>query len=221
MKEDAKKPAQRAPETPDDRRPERVSRRSFIRGVGGGAVTASVLPTLQRAPTAHAQPAAPKGVSVGPVSLRVNGKTHHLPRVEARTTLLDVLRNHLELTGAKPVCERASCGACTVLMDGKPVYSCAILAMDAQGHDITTVEGLAEGDRLHPVQAAFVEHDALMCGFCTPGFVLSVAALLQANQNPALEDVKHALAGNICRCGTYTRVFEAAMTAAKRMRGGA
>jgi len=196
-----------------------VSRRTFLKGIGGASVAATVIPTIR--PTKSRAQEAIKGVSVGSVTLRVNGATHTLTRVEARTTLLDALRSRLGLTGAKPVCLRASCGGCTVLLDGKAVYSCSILAMDAQGQEITTVEGLAKGDQLHPVQQAFIEHDALMCGFCTPGFIMSVTALLNENRNPTLDDVKRAVSGNICRCGTYTRIFEAALTAARRMREGA
>ena len=193
-----------------------VSRRGFLKGVGGGAVTAAVVkPTA-----AKAQEMMPKGVSAASITLNVNGETRVVPNVEARATLLDVLRNRLDLTGAKPVCQRASCGGCTVMVDGKTGYSCSMLAMDSEGRHITTVEGLAKGDTLHPVQEAFVEHDALMCGFCTPGFVVSVASLLEHNQDPSLDEIKHAISGNICRCGTYTRIFEAAQTAAKKMRGG-
>ena len=138
---------------------------------------------------------------------------------EPRHTLLDVLRNRLDLTGAKPICDRGSCGGCTVLVDGQPVYSCMMLAVDAVGKEITTIEGISDGQRLDPVQQAFVEHDALMCGFCTPGFVMSVKALLNRNPNPTLDDVKAAVSGNLCRCGTYPRVFEAALAAARMKRG--
>lgn len=196
-----------------------LSRRTFLKGIGGASVVASVLPSVR--PTAGLAHDTIKGVSMGTVTLKVNGTVHTLSRVEARTTLLDVLRYRLGLTGTKPVCLRASCGGCTIHLDGKAVYSCSILAMDAQGQEITTIEGLAHGDHLHPVQQAFIEHDALMCGFCTPGFIMSVAALLNENRNPTLEDVKRAVSGNICRCGTYTRIFEAALTAAERMRKGA
>lgn len=196
-----------------------VSRRTFLKGVGGASVAATVIPAIR--PTEGYAQDAVRGVAVGMVTLKVNGATHTLSRVEARTTLLDALRYQLGLTGAKPICLRASCGGCTVHLDGKPVYSCSILAMDAQGQEITTVEGLADGDELHPVQQAFIEHDALMCGFCTPGFIMSVTALLNENADPTLDDVKRAVSGNICRCGTYTRVFEAAMTAAERIRKGA
>ncbi|GIX06361.1 MAG: hypothetical protein KatS3mg115_0764 [Candidatus Poribacteria bacterium] len=201
-------------ESPGDRF--EISRRGFLKGLGGTAVAAAVFPKA-----AVSQEGTLRGVSVGSVTLRVNGQTHVIPRVEARTTLLDVLRNRLDLTGAKPICERASCGGCTVLLDGKAVYSCSILAMDAEGREITTVEGLASNGRLHPVQEAFVEHDALQCGFCTPGFVVAAVAFLQENPNPTLEEVKQGVSGNLCRCGTYTRIFEAVLAAAEKMRKGA
>jgi aerobic-type carbon monoxide dehydrogenase small subunit (CoxS/CutS family) len=154
------------------------------------------------------------------VTLRVNGRAHKV-QVEPRVTLLRVLRNHLHLTGAKEVCDRGECGACTVLLDGKPVYACMMLAVDAEGHEITTVEGLAKGGKLHPVQEAFIEHDAMQCGFCIPGFIMAAAGLLNENKNPTLDEVKVALSGNICRCGVYPRIFAAVLDAAKRMQGGA
>jgi aerobic-type carbon monoxide dehydrogenase small subunit (CoxS/CutS family) len=195
-----------------------LSRRSFIKGVGGTAAAGVV---LSAGPSPDAVPSdGLDGVRVANITLNVNGETQVVSGVEPRSTLLDLLRNRLEHTGAKPVCERASCGACSVLFDGSPVYSCSILALDAEGHDIVTVEGLASDDALHPVQAAFVEEDALMCGFCTPGFVVSVAALVAENDNPTLDEVKKAVSGNLCRCGTYNRVFKAAMTAARRVREG-
>jgi len=135
--------------------------------------------------------------------------------VEPRVTLLRALRNHLDLTGAKEVCDRGSCGACTVLVDGEPVASCLMLAADAVGHEITTVEGLGTPDRMTPVQAAFVEADALQCGFCTPGFVVASTALLRRNPSPTLDQIKEGLSGNLCRCGTYSRVFEAVQKAAR------
>jgi aerobic-type carbon monoxide dehydrogenase small subunit (CoxS/CutS family) len=145
-----------------------------------------------------------------PVTLTVNGKKQAVD-VDPRRTLLDLLRNDLDLTGAKKVCDRGSCGACTVLLDGKPVYSCMTLALDAEGRKVETVESLAKGDRYHPLQVAFVERDALMCGFCTPGFLMSSKALLDAKGSPSLEDVK-----NLCRCGTYPRIFEAVLEASKK-----
>jgi len=151
--------------------------------------------------------------------LRINGQTHTVD-IEARATLASVLRDQLEITGAKVVCDRGECGACTVMVDGRTAYSCTMLALDAQDKEISTIEGLADGDKLHPVQEAFIEKDALMCGFCTPGFVLSTKALLDKNNNPTLEEVKRGVSGNICRCGTYPRVFEAALAAAQKMRNG-
>lgn len=149
------------------------------------------------------------------LTLNVNG-ADRMVTVEPRTTLLNALRNHMDpaVTGPKLVCDRGACGGCTVEMDGKTVYSCMILAADAVGKKITTVEGLANGDALHPVQEAFVEHDALMCGFCTPGFVMSVQNYLKKNPHPTAAQVRAACAGNTCRCGTYPRVFEAALAAA-------
>ena len=136
--------------------------------------------------------------------------------VEPRVTLLRALRNHLGLTGAKEVCERGACGGCTVLLDGAPICACLLLAVDAVGHEITTVEGLGAPDQLSPVQAAFVECDALQCGFCTPGFVVASTALLRQNPHPSLEEIKTGLAGNLCRCGTYGRIFEAVQRAAQQ-----
>jgi xanthine dehydrogenase YagT iron-sulfur-binding subunit len=136
--------------------------------------------------------------------------------VEPRVTLLRALRNHLELTGAKEVCDRGACGACTVLVDGDPVCSCLMLAADAVGREITTVEGLGSPEKMSPVQQAFVECDALQCGFCTPGFVVASTALLRKNPAPTLDQIQQGLSGNLCRCGTYGRVFEAVQKAAGR-----
>jgi xanthine dehydrogenase YagT iron-sulfur-binding subunit len=148
-----------------------------------------------------------------PVTLRVNGQTLSL-NLEPRVTLLDALRNYSSLTGAKEGCDRAACGACTVLLDGAPIYSCQKLALEAQGHDITTVEGLARDGKLTKVQQAFIAHDALQCGYCTPGFIMSVTALLKWNPHPTAEEVKHACAGNLCRCGTQPHILQAALEAA-------
>lgn len=197
-----------------------VSRRAFLRGVGTGAIGSALLGCQTLEKPAESAPAAEGGAVRGLVRVRldVNGQERTV-QVEPRTTLANALRDQLNLTGTKIVCDRGSCGGCTVLLDGKAVYSCMLLAIDSQGKKITTVEGLAKGDQLDPVQAAFVEKDALMCGFCTPGFVMSIRALLNQNPNPTLEQVKAACAGNICRCGTYPNVFKAALTAAKAQRG--
>jgi xanthine dehydrogenase YagT iron-sulfur-binding subunit len=140
----------------------------------------------------------------------VNGRRHQL-KVEPRVTLLDALRTRLEITGPKRVCDRGACGACTVIIEGRTYYACSMLAIDAQGRNIRTVEGLAEGDALHPVQQAFCDHDALMCGFCTPGFVMSTVALLEKTPSPTPEQAKRALDGNICRCGTNVGLLKAAL----------
>jgi aerobic-type carbon monoxide dehydrogenase small subunit (CoxS/CutS family) len=184
------------------------SRRTFLKAAGVGAAAGLV--------TGSDASAAPEILGPGPVplTLTVNGASRAVT-VEPRVTLLRALRNHLDLTGAKEVCDRGGCGACTVLVDGDPVCSCLMLAADAVGHEVTTVEGLGSPDKLSPLQAAFVECDALQCGFCTPGLVVSGTALLRSNPNPSLEEVKQGLAGNLCRCGTYGRVFEAVQKAAK------
>jgi carbon-monoxide dehydrogenase small subunit len=153
-----------------------------------------------------------------PIILSVNGeKTEIL--VEPHTTVLEVLRERLGLTGTKRACEKGDCGACTVLLDGKPVNSCLILAMDARGKEITTIEGLAKDGRLHPLQESFYELAATQCGFCTPGMILSAKALLDYNPRPSVEQIKHALSGNLCRCTGYYKPIEAVMEAARKMAG--
>jgi xanthine dehydrogenase YagT iron-sulfur-binding subunit len=197
------------------------SRRRFLKGVGvvgaGAALADHLLPKPEAEAAADA--AADAGPSAGALSLTldINGRKRAVS-VEPRTTLLSAMRHHLDppLTGPKLVCDMGTCGACTVLMDGKPVYSCLVLAADAAGRRLTTVEGLGSPESLSDVQRAFVEHDALMCGFCTPGFVTTVTAYLKKNPNPTLDEVREACKGNFCRCGTYPRVFEAALAAAKK-----
>jgi xanthine dehydrogenase YagT iron-sulfur-binding subunit len=189
------------------------SRRSFLKTAGAGAAATTVVGV-----SAPAEAATILGPDAVTLSLRVNGAARAVT-VEPRVTLLDALRNHLDLTGAKQVCDRGACGACTVLLDGNPVNSCLVLAADAEGHEITTVEGIGTPDRMSALQAAFVEKDALQCGFCTPGFVVSGTALLARHPDPTLEEIKAGLAGNLCRCGTYGRVFEAVSAASKAKRG--
>ena len=208
----------------------RLSRRQFLKGVGVVGAGAGLADELLAPEEANAAPAPlqnpPAGASLTPgflaVTLHVNGQETTM-QVEPRTTLLNALRNHADppITGPKLVCDQGACGCCTVLVDGRTMYACMLLAVDVIGKKITTVEGLAHDGKLTPVQQAFVEKDAMMCGFCTPGFVMSVEALLQTNRNPTLEQVKSACAGNTCRCGTYPHIFEAAMAAAGKMRGGA
>lgn len=191
-----------------------VSRRSFLKTFGTTAAAAAtaqveaVAQELQKANTEQAY-----GPGAVPITLNLNGKPLKL-EVEPRVTLLEALRNHSNHTGAKEVCDRATCGACTVLLNGTPIYSCSKLAIEAQGHEILTVEGLAKDGKLSAVQQAFIDQDGLMCGYCTPGFVMSVTALLASNPKPTAEQVKHACAGNLCRCGTYPRILQAAFKAA-------
>lgn len=198
-----------------------ISRRGFLKGIGTGAVTAAVAPAVivSMPDAARAAIDALPGVTEAQIPLKVNGRTHTV-HIEARTTLATVLRDHLDLTGTKVVCDRGECGACTVLIDGKLAYSCMTLAIDMQGREITTIERLSDGSKLHPIQEAFIEKDATMCGYCTPGFVMAVKSVLDAHPNPTIDQIKRGVSGNICRCGTYPRVFEAALAAAQKMRNG-
>ncbi len=200
-----------------------ISRRNFLKGVGTGTVAATVAPSVLIGSENAADAQTGDAIANATIQLNINGQSYQV-EVEARTTLLTVLRdgidtsgNNVDLTGAKLICDRGECGGCTVMVDGKPVYACMMLAIDAQGKQITTVEGLADGDDLHPVQEAFIQHDALMCGFCTPGFIVSSAALLNENAQPTLEEIKVGLSGNTCRCGTYPFIFDAVKTASKKM----
>lgn len=208
----------------DDSPPRGISRRDFLRGgAAAGALGSAGMLVSEIAEAAKRKPpaAAPDGMEVFgpgpvPIRLRVNDKGYDL-KVEPRATLLDVLREELELTGAKRVCDRGTCGACTVILNGKAVYSCSLLAIDVQRQPIETIEGLAAPGSLHPLSAAFVEHDAQQCGFCTPGFVMAAKALLDHTPSPTLKDVHHGLAGNFCRCGTYAGMRQAVLDAAPHM----
>ncbi len=148
------------------------------------------------------------------IELKVNGESHDVA-VESHRTLLEVLREQLGLTGTKEGCDAGDCGTCTVLLDGKPVPSCLVLAVDAQGKDILTIEGLANGPELHPIQKAFVDYGAIQCGFCSPGMILTVKALLDRNPNPSETEVRQAISGNLCRCTGYVKIIEATMVAAQ------
>jgi aerobic-type carbon monoxide dehydrogenase small subunit (CoxS/CutS family) len=196
-------------------------RRKFLKGAGAatGALLASASGVARaQEPAAPAKPLV-RGPGAAPVRLRVNGREHVL-LLEPRATLAEALRLHLGLTGTKLGCDRGACSACTVWLDGTPVNACMTLAVEVGERRVTTIEGLATGEALHPVQACFVEKDALQCGFCTPGMVMSCAALLARNPRPTLDDVKTATSGNLCRCGTYPKVFEATLEAARRLQGG-
>ncbi len=188
----------------------------------GGAAALPVLAVAAAAAQEAGKKAGPEILGPGPVpfALLVNGKKHDVV-LEPRVTLLDALRTRCGTTGPKEVCDRGSCGACTVLLEGVPVVSCMVLAVEAAGRAITTTEGLCGPDgKPHPLHDAFVRRDALQCGFCTPGMVTSCAALLAHNADPTADDVRDAISGNLCRCGTYPRVIEACREAAAAMKGG-
>jgi len=198
--------------------PHDESRRRFLKGVGiagAGAALADKLLIEAEAKDTQTNGAGTLSGSVD-VTLDINGQKRKV-KVETRTTLLSTMRDHLDpaVTGPKLVCDVGTCGACTVLLDGTPAYSCLVLAVDAATKKITTVEGLGTPTAMNAVQTAFVDKDALMCGFCTPGFVTTISAYLKKNPNPSLDEVREACKGNFCRCGTYPRIFEAALAAAK------
>ncbi len=201
--------------------PRGFTRRVFLRGsAAAGALGTALLREVGEGEGAAraARPKSEAGVEiVGPgavaMSFRINGQPY-AARLEPRVTLLDAMRNQFDLTGAKRVCDRGTCGSCTVLLDGRTVYACSILAIEAQGRDVQTVEGLGTVDKLHPLQTAFVENDAQQCGFCTPGFVMAAKALLDHNPRPSLGEVHYALSGNFCRCGTYAGMRRAVVSAA-------
>jgi len=192
-----------------------LSRRGFLKGMGLGTAATGVVTAIKPVAEAATTPEGIRGPGEVPVSLRVNGRSKEL-KLEPRVTLLDALRNRLDTTGPKKVCDRATCGACTVLMDGKPVYSCTVLAIEAEGHEITTVEGIGSPDKLNAVQAAFIEHDAQQCGFCTPGFVTAATAFVREHPNASVDQVRAGLGGNLCRCGTYAGMLLAVSDAAKK-----
>jgi len=192
------------------------SRRSFLKTVGAGGVAAGV---LGQAAGTDAQTVNAVGPGAVAISLNVNGQPLRL-EIEPRVTLLDALRMRADLTGSKRGCDRGACGACTMIVDGRTVYACSTLAIEVQGKRIRTVDGLASASgQLHPVQQAFCDKDALMCGFCTPGFIMASVGLLEKHPNATPEQIKHGLDGNICRCGTFNRVFEA-VSSVKGVRRG-
>lgn len=198
-----------------------VTRRAFLQSLSGGAVGAGVASrVLGKEPRSiQSGPGEMEVFSSKRIALTVNGKKFGF-ETEPGETLLQVLRDRLRLTGTKRTCNRGECGGCTVLLDGKPVYSCHILAIQAEGKDILTVEGLASGDKLHPVQQAFIDKDGYQCGFCTPGFIMSSVALLNTNKQPSLDEIKAGLAGNLCRCGNYQKIHAAVAAASDAMRRG-
>ena len=188
----------------------RITRRGFLQLMGVGAAASAASPGLG----ADSARSVIEPVEVTRLNLSINGRSHRL-LVETRWSLLFVLREKLGLTGTKVGCERGECGACTVLIDGQPRYACMTLAVEAVGKEITTLEGLMKGEELGPVQQAFLEHDAFQCGYCTPGQIVAVEGLLRSNPTPSLEEIRRAVSGNLCRCGTYAHIFKAAQRAAE------
>jgi len=203
----------------EDKKGKGVSRRDFLKGLGGGAVGTAVISSgLLNADPVQAD--VPEGGGGGPtksiVNLKVNRKNYRV-EVEHRSTLAEVLRDELGLTGTKIGCDRGECGACTVIINGRSIYSCSQLAVWMDGKEIVTIEGLAQGDKLDPVQEAFIEHDGPQCGFCTSGQIMSGKALLLKNSKPTEAQARRALSGNLCRCGNYNREVAAVLAAATKV----
>jgi len=204
MQDETKKPVEQE---------SRVSRRDFLKISGASAATVPLIGI--RIVDAAGVPVKIQGPGKTGITLTINGQNHTL-HLEPRVTLLDAMRDRLAITGAKRVCDRAECGACTVLVDGKPVYSCSLLAIEVQGKPIITVESISQGGALHPIQQAFVDNDASQCGFCTPGFVVATKALLDKHPNPTPEQFRHGLSGKLCRCGTYHGIRHAMAQVAQK-----
>jgi xanthine dehydrogenase YagT iron-sulfur-binding subunit len=198
-----------------------VTRRSFLAGISAAAATTPSLLSASLEPQTESAGLSSRtqGPGPAPLHLTVNGKKHKA-LVEPRATLLDLLRDHLHITGPKEVCNMGSCGACTVDLDGRTVNACMILALECEGAHVRTIEGLGKGEDLHPLQRAFVDEDALQCGYCTPGMIMSAEALLSKNPRASRSEIQKALAGNLCRCGTYPRLFTACERAGKEMEKG-
>ena len=191
-----------------------VSRRGFLKGMGASAVAAS-LTSLPGLSVPEAGAAIPDGLKEAVIQLNVNERLYRL-KVKSNWTLLEVLRRELSLTGTKKACDRANCGACTVIVDGKAVYACSLLAITMERKKILTVEGMADGEKLHPIQKAFSEHGGYQCGYCTSGQMMSAKALLDKRPKPNREEVRAALAGNLCRCGAYPKILESVLGAADK-----
>jgi len=211
MAEQEKKPKE---EKEKGKNPLNISRRAFLKGMGTSAIATSITVSPLSLPSS-ADAAPPPAVREAWIQLNVNDQVHRV-KVKSHWTLLEVLRKELSLTGTKKFCDRGSCGACTVILDGKSVYACSRLAIEADGKKILTVEGLLQAGKLHPIQEAFLEHDGLQCGFCTPGQIMSVKALLDKNPRPSPEEIKEGLSGNICRCSAYPKILKSALAAAQR-----
>lgn len=199
----------------DKSKPDGISRRKFIKGFGGGVVGSTVLVHSLPAVSEEMEKAAERHEGKQLLSCKVNGQPVKI-LVEPRTTLAEVLRDSLQLTGTKIVCNQGECGGCTVLLNGKAVYSCHLLALHAEGKEVTTIEGLMTGEELHPIQEAFVEKDGLQCGFCTPGQVMAANALLLKNPRPTREEVQEGMSGNLCRCAAYPNIVNSVLAAAEK-----
>jgi xanthine dehydrogenase YagT iron-sulfur-binding subunit len=191
-----------------------VSRRGFIQSVGAGAIGAAAIGSAE----AKQAPAPATPEDMAPLTVTVNGRRHRM-LVEPRWSLAYVIRERLQLTGTKVGCDRGECGACTVLIDGVPRYACLTLAVEADGAQVTTIEGLMSGEELGVVQQAFAEKDAFQCGFCTPGQVVAAEGLLRATANPTVDQVRQGMSGNLCRCGAYKHIFQAVARAAELRKG--
>ena len=196
-----------------------ITRRRFLSTVGMGAMAVAAAGSLSIESRAAMQANSNSMGTLLPLTLNVNNRLHHL-LVEPRWSLLHILRERLCLTGTKVGCERGECGACTVLIDDVPQYACMTLGLEAQGRKVTTVEGLMIGEKLGPVQQAFLENDAFQCGYCTPGQIMAVEGLLRRNPSPSMADIRLAVSGNLCRCGAYVHIFEAAKRAAQLRQAG-
>jgi xanthine dehydrogenase YagT iron-sulfur-binding subunit len=195
--------------------PAKVSRRAFLKGMGTSAIAATMI-SIPVPSLPEAEAAVPAGLKEAVIQLNVNERLYRL-KVKSQWTLLEVLRRELGLTGTKKACDRGNCGACTVIVDGKAVYACSLLAITMEGKKILTVEGLAEGEKLHPIQKAFSEHGGYQCGFCTSGQMMSARALLDQKPKPTREEVRAALAGNLCRCGAYPKIIESVLGAGAKI----
>ena len=192
----------------------KVSRRAFLKGMGASTVAATMA-SLPISSLPEAEAALPAGLREAVIQLNINEKVYRV-KVKSQWTLLEVLRRELGLTGTKKACDRGSCGACTVIVDGRAVYACSLLAISMEGKKIVTIEGLADGERLHPIQKSFSEHGGYQCGFCTSGQMMAAKALLHKNPKPTEKEVRAALAGNLCRCGAYPKIIESALGASAK-----
>ena len=201
----------------DDSKPRKLTRRNFIKGVGTGVVgTYAIAPGLETISKKIIDETHDDLKGKQLLNMKVNGKTIKT-KVEPRTTLAELLRDKLNLTGTKLVCNQGECGSCTVLLDGKAVYSCHLLALDADGKEVTTIEGLLSGEKLNPIQEAFIEHDGLQCGFCTPGQIMAAQGLLNKNPKPNKEQILNGMSGNICRCSAYPNIIKSVIAAAEKI----